>query len=290
MRLELQVIENKKGVLNTNIEMLETFVTEKLKEYTPEQYAGDSEAAKKDRAELNKSEKALASARKELIAELMQPYQDFESRCVRLEKMIKDASSKLDAIVKAKETEEKNVKTLEIKKIWQEFNFDLVTIDKIFNPKWLNKTTKDYQIKNEMESIIKKIYEELKIIEKYSDDAETLKAFYLDSLNISDTLDMGEELKKNREKVKAEEQTREVRETKENLEQQEKELKKDIAVQKKDSYIDDLVNQSLGIKAEKKEEVNEYVISFKCTEKELNDIRKYFLEKKIVIGLEKLEF
>ena len=88
MRLELQVIENKKGVLNTNIEMLETFVTEKLKEYTPEQYAGDSEAAKKDRAELNKSEKALASARKELIAELMQPYQDFESRCVRLEKMM----------------------------------------------------------------------------------------------------------------------------------------------------------------------------------------------------------
>ena len=290
MKLELEVIKNTKGILETNISQLEEFVTSKLEEYKPEFYKGDSDAAKKDRAELNKSEKALSSARKELIAELMRPYQDFETRCIKLEKMIKEASSKLDEIVKLKEDEEKQAKREKIKLIWNEQDFSLVTLEKVFNAKWLNKTTKESVIRNEIQEIIKNIYNDLKIIEKYTDDAETIKAFYLDSLNISDTLDFAEELKKNREKVIEEEKTRDVRETKENLEQQEKELKRDVYENAKSKEMDNLVAQALHIEV-KEDAINEYVISFNATAEQVLDIRKYLLSKSIVINsCEKLEF
>ena len=290
MRLELEVVKNTKGVLETNIEQLETFVISKLDEYKPELYQGDSESAKKDRAELNKSEKALSCARKELIAELMKPYQDFETRCIKLEKMIKEASSKLDEIVKLKEDEEKQAKREKIKLIWNEQDFSLVTLEKVFNVKWLNKTTKESVIRNEIQEIIKNIYNDLKIIEKYTDDAETIKAFYLDSLNISDTLDFAEELKKNKEKVIEEEKTREVRETKEQLEKQEKELKKDVYESNKSKEMDRLVAQALKIDI-KEDVIDEYVISFNATEEQMLEVRKYFLSKNIVINsFQKLEF
>lgn len=290
MRLELEVVKNTKGILVTNIAQLETFVHSKLEEYKPELYKGDSESAKKDRAELNKSEKALSCARKELIAELMKPYQDFEMRCIKLEKMIKEASSKLDEIVKVKEDEEKQIKREKIQVLWNEHDFHLVTLEKVFNPKWLNKTTKESAIKNDIQEIINNIYNDLKIIEKYTDDAETIKAFYLDSLNISDTLDFAEELKKNREKVIEEEKTREVRETKEQLEIQEKELKKDVWQANKSKEMDNLVAQALNIDIQE-DSTNEYVISFNATEEQMLEVRKYLLSKNIVINsFQKLEF
>ena len=75
--LELVVTEKAVGYLETNIEALETYVKQKLEEYNPENYMGDADLAKKDRAELNKARDKISRARKELIAELMKPYNDF---------------------------------------------------------------------------------------------------------------------------------------------------------------------------------------------------------------------
>jgi len=49
---EVSLIEREttEGVLVTNIDELEVFVSTKLVEFTPENYKGDSDAAKKDRA------------------------------------------------------------------------------------------------------------------------------------------------------------------------------------------------------------------------------------------------
>lgn len=45
--LELQVVNQTVGVLETNISELETFVEAKLQEYNPENYLGDADTAKK---------------------------------------------------------------------------------------------------------------------------------------------------------------------------------------------------------------------------------------------------
>ena len=271
--LELVVTEKAVGYLETNIEALETYVKQKLEEYKPENYMGDADLAKRDRAELNKARDKISRARKELIAELMKPYNDFETRCKALEKMIDSASGALDEIVKTKEGEEKEQKRKKIELMWLTKNFDLFPLDKIFNPKWLNKTCKDKEILEEMDSVIERTYHDLKLIDKFADDAETLKAHYLINLDISETLDYGEELQKQREVAKREAEGRAEREHQEKINQQ----KEEVFEQQKqmDSGVSSLVDEamvSMGHEIPKSQR-KEYVITVKCFDNELQDLK-----------------
>src|SRR5574344_935444 len=288
--LQLVVTKNVTGVLETNISTLENFVDNKLKSYTPELYNGDADSAKKDRAELNNSKKFLTQSRIQLMNELMKPYADFETRCKNLEGKIDTASKRLDEIVKAKENEEKAKKQNEIQNLWNSKNFVLVPLDKVFNQKWLNKGTKQFEIENEMDSIINKIYTDLKIIEKYSDDAETLKAHYLDCLNISDTLDYGEELKKNREKIAKEKEEREAREHNKIIEQQKEEVATEKVEQEKNAEAKTLASAALGETEKADDEVCEYVVSINAKTEQLEKLKCAMNALSIEYKIEKLEF
>lgn len=288
--LELVVTEKAVGYLETNIEALETYVKQKLEEYKPENYMGDADLAKKDRAELNKARDKISRARKELIAELMKPYNDFETRCKALEKMIDSASGALDEIVKTKEGEEKEQKRKKIELMWLTKNFDLFPLDKIFNPKWLNKTCKDKEILEEMDSVIERTYHDLKLIDKFADDAETLKAHYLINLDISETLDYGEELQKQREVAKREAEGRAEREHQEKINQQRDEV---IEQQKQmDSGISSLVDEamvSMGYDVQKPQR-KEYVITVKCFDNELQGLKVAMNNLGIEYSVQELTF
>ena len=288
--LELVVTEKAVGYLETNIEALETYVKQKLEEYKPENYMGDADLAKKDRAELNKARDKISRARKELIAELMKPYNDFETRCKALEKMIDSASGALDEIVKTKEGEEKEQKRKKIELMWLTKNFDLFPLDKIFNPKWLNKTCKDKEILEEMDSVIERTYHDLKLIDKFADDAETLKAHYLINLDISETLDYGEELQKQREVAKREAEGRAEREHQEKINQQRDEV---IEQQKQmDSGISSLVDEamaSMGYDVPKPQR-KEYVITVKCFDNELQGLKVAMNKLSIEYSVQELTF
>ena len=278
--LQLIVTENVIGKLETNISSLETFVAERLKEYSPELYNGDAVSAKKDRASLNSAKNQIAQSRRALMSELMKPYEDFETRCKKLEKAIELASDKLDEIVKVKENEEKTAKKSLIETVWENKNFNLFNLDKIFNQKWLNKTYKLTDIENEINIIIENTYKDLKTIEQYSDNAELLKAKYLETLNIGDTLDWGEELKKNQKKIDTEATTRADREHEEKIISQKKEIiseAKDFAGRDK---ISSVVAQALEI--EKSPSVKEYVVSFTATESQMLGVKNYLTMQGIV--------
>lgn len=242
--LALVVRKETVGTLDTNIADIETFVTERIKDYAPESYMGDADMAKKDRAELNKGKKTLADARKAVIDRVMQPYRDFEDRCKALERLIDDASGKLDAIVKVKENEEKQAKRALIETEWQTRKFDLVPLDKVFNPKWLNKTFRMTDISQEMKVIIDKIYRELQILEK-EEDFDTLKAHYLISLDLAETLAYGTELKEAREAAKKEAEERAEREHNERITEQKKELAQEQSAYVKRNSMHSLVSQAL---------------------------------------------
>ena len=173
--LDLVVIEKSAGTLETNIDELEKFIDARLEDYTPDKFKGNADSAKKKRAELNSGREKLKRSRIDLINELMKPYSDFEERCKTLEKKIDKASAALDEIVKTKENEEKENKRKKIELFWKTKEFDLFPLDKIFNEKWLNKTYKESDILDEMDSVIERTYKDLKTIEKF-DDADTLKA------------------------------------------------------------------------------------------------------------------
>lgn len=190
MSNEIALIEKENAIkLETNIGELELFVAEKLKEYTPGNYLGDSDAAKKDRATLNSSSKAISATRIEIVKRAMERFgiSEMETRCKKLEKDIATASAALDAIVKEKEEEEKRVKRSRIEEFWACQNFDLVPLEKVFDQKWLNKTAKDKDIFAEIEKKISDIYAGIKTLETLGIDPEALiilKPFYLETLDI----------------------------------------------------------------------------------------------------------
>lgn len=287
-KLELVVTGKSVGFLDTNISKLEEYVDSELEKYKPELFTGDADLAKKKRAYLNKSKDALKSARINLIRELMQPYSDFETRCKNLEKKIDVASCALDEIVKEKENEEKECKRKKIEVLWQSKNFDLFTLDKIFNQRWLNKTFKESDISNEMDSIIKRTFNDLKSIERYSDDVDTIKAHYLITLDIGETFDYAEELKKQKEVADREFKERVEREHKDAIEKQSFELEIEKQKTSGKEAVLNLVSEALETTVV--EEKKEFVFTVKCSDRQVLDIKDMLNKLDIQYSVEELEF
>lgn len=283
---ELLVIEKKEGVLLTNIDKLETFVQEKLKEYTPDNYKGDADAAKKDRATLNTSKKSLSQERIKVIKELMKPFEDFETRCKALEKNIDAAALALDEIVKAKEAAEKEVKRAGITEFFNTRQFSLVPLEKIFDDKWLNKTVKMKAVQEEIDAKIKKIYADIKTIEAFGVDVETLKPLYLETLDIGATIERGRTIQENRERLEKESAERAERELKAKMQEQQSELAKEEVKAQEQEYVVSLAQQVAGVPADKDPEMT-YTLRFKAKKSVLFALRQYMIDNKI--EYEKLE-
>ena len=142
-----------------------------------------------------------------------------------------------------------------------------------------------------MDAIIKRIYSEIKIIEKYGDDAETLKAHYLMCLNISDTMDYGEELTKQREAVAKEKAEREAREHGEQIEKQRAEVREENARKIQDAPIDRLAQAALGIEKAAEEKAVEYVVTIRIKPSEVNEVKSLLTSNGIeYVDFERLDF
>lgn len=285
--LELVVVEKSVGTLSTNIAKLETLVDKRLEDYRPENYKGDADLAKKDRAELNKAKETIRQSRKAIISELMKPYEDFEERCKVLEKKIEQASNALDEIVKSKEAEEKQDKRSKIELFWQTKNFSLFPLEKIFNEKWLNKTYKESSILDEMDRAIERTYNDLKTIERFAEaeDVETIKAHYLMNLDIVETMRYSEELHRLKEVSKQESSEREEREHSEQIAKQKQEAFDNSSVS---SLVDEAMQITGG--SAPAEERKEYVVTIRCFDRELTALKNAMNEMGIEFSVEKLEF
>ena len=292
--LDLVVTEKSVGYLETNIAALEELVEKRLEDYKPENYFGDADLAKKDRAELNKAKDKIGRARKDLIAELMKPYNDFEERCKTLEKKIDMASKALDEIVKLKENEEKESKKKIIEQFWTSKKFDLFPLEKIFNQKWLNKTYKESDIISEMDSRIEKTYKDLKICEKYSEmyglDSEIVKAHYLMNLEIEETISYCDELQRQKEIAQKEAEERSEREHNQKLSQQKEDLWQEASNFENTQEINNLAGTALNGGVEKAPERKEFVITVKCFDKELLNLKGAMNQLGIEFDIKELSF
>lgn len=201
--LTLIVREKKLGSLVTNAKEIKAFVEEQLKTYNVDNYTGDAKQAAKDKAELNNAAKRLNDERIYLEKEWNMPFLEFKNIVKETTDLINSASAKLDLIVKEQEAKEKAEKQAEIEKLWAAKNFSLVELGRVFNPKWLNKTTKLTSVDVEMDDIIKRINGDLASLDAFGEDTATLKDIYLSTLNLQMTLNKGAELKANRERLAA---------------------------------------------------------------------------------------
>lgn len=195
------------GKLTSNAKEFSAALEKELQNYTVERYLDDPDAADKDKKYLNKLLENVAEKRKMAVKTWNKPLEEFISVMTELEKNINSASNSLKTIVDKAKQQEKDEKKAKIVEFWNTLNFTIVPIERVFNPKWLNKTEKLTSIMEECKTIVEKITTEMNTLKSMKDeDSDVLQSFYLETLDLNATLAKGNQLKENRARIKAEEE------------------------------------------------------------------------------------
>ena len=191
--MEFKVIEKVPGKLVINYEELKAALSVELEKYkglvvTENQIT----EAKSTRAKLNKVKAAIEDRRKELKKEYLKPYEIVEKQAKELVGMIDEASSNIANQIKEFEEKEKEAKKIEIANLWVKLGYNKITVDKIWNEKWLNKTFTLSKIKEEMQAQIDDIEGDLNAIKELCGEDKqkclTLQSKYLRTLDFQQVL------------------------------------------------------------------------------------------------------
>jgi hypothetical protein len=199
MKNELQLSVNtlELGTLTTNAISIRDKVKEMLVNYDSKNYSEDTiDKAKEDKALLNTTSKALNDERIRLEKEFMQPFEDFKFVVTETTTMIKDASSKIDLIVKEVENRAKEQRKAIIENIYKdsigELN-ELITLNQIFDEKWLNKGSfndkGEFKLIKDLEDKLNKIRNDLESIKALKSKHElSLVNQYLKDFNLGNVI------------------------------------------------------------------------------------------------------
>ena len=185
-----------------------------------EQYRGlayteaQLQEAKADRAKLNAMKKDISDRRIQVKNALLEPYNVFEAEVKEVVALIEEPIAMIDEQIVAYEERTKEEKRQTLEKFFTENRADLpelITFEKIFNPKWLNKTSSLSSCKKEIKKAIEDITADLSVIRsslsgKYSVYAEE---FYLKrEMNLSRALSEANRIQEMDKKAEEEEQKR----------------------------------------------------------------------------------
>lgn len=161
-----------------NYEELKAQIAGQMEMYKSLVYTEDAyDQAKKDRAKLNNFEKVLKQKRKDEYDKFFEGFKDFEAKMKELEGMVAETSKVIDKQVKAFEEEQKATKREQIGSIWQNIEHpEWLTLPKVFNEKWLNKTVTIKSIELELIDKVAQINRDLdtiKALDSFAFEAET---------------------------------------------------------------------------------------------------------------------
>lgn len=195
------------GKLTSNAKEYSENLKNELKNFTIERYLDNPDAAKADKAYLNKLKDEVADKRKKATKIWNQPLEEFLAVMTDLEKEIASASNELKVITDKAIEQEKETKKAQIVAFWNTLGFTIVPLERVFNPRWLNKTEKLSVIMEECKAIVEKINSEMVTLKSMqNEDSDILQSFYLETLDLNATLIKGNQLKENRARIKAEEE------------------------------------------------------------------------------------
>ncbi|MBP3882488.1 MAG: DUF1351 domain-containing protein [Lachnospiraceae bacterium] len=170
MALELKIISpSEEGFVKAivwNHEEIEKAVAEKMSYYHGLVYTDDQIIeAKKDRAALNKFVAALKAKDREIKKLCLQPYDEFHERMLQIIAQVEEPAALIDDQVKGYEEGQKAAKLEEIRKLYESKGFQpWVTLERIMNPSWLNKSYSLKKIEADLSTIQHSIGEDILII------------------------------------------------------------------------------------------------------------------------------
>lgn len=196
-------------VIEFNYDDLQKWITEQVEKYQGLTYTDETiKNAKEDRAALNKFKERIDAARKDVKKRYLEPYNNFEEKVKSLLALIEEPTAAIDTQVKAYEEKKRAEKKTQIEEYFTAVIGDLakfLTLEKIFNQKWLNASVTIKNVQTEIDQIIEKVKFDLQTIKDLKSEWElTLIDTYLNTLDIAAAL---------REKTRLEERKRELEQT-----------------------------------------------------------------------------
>ena len=148
--------------------------------------------AKVERASINKVVKKIADYRKDIVSEFKKPIEIFEATAKETEKILKETADFVDIQIKNFENKEREEKKQQIEVSYNQLVKelkDIVPLSKIFDEKWLNKTTKLSSVENEIKDKLDNVRTGLNTIEELHSEYELeLKNTFLQDFNLSNAI------------------------------------------------------------------------------------------------------
>lgn len=199
MNFELKVTMPKVTPIVFNFDELKANLTTALADYQNRVYTEDMIAeAKEDRAKLNKLKKAINDERIAREKEYMQPFNEFKNQAKEICDMIDTASSGIGEQLETFEQKRIEEKTAHIQSLFDDIasNYDMpfITLEKIMSDKWLNKSTSDKAIVDEITTRFEKAHFDILVIRKMPKYAFEAEESYKTCLDLNTALEEGERI------------------------------------------------------------------------------------------------
>ena len=168
-------------------------VAEKVGYYKNLVYTEDQVAdAKKDRAKLRKFVTALNDKDREIKDRCLAPYEEFHNQMQKIITLVEEPAELIDKQVKEYEEGQKRQKLAAINDLFEKKGFQpWVSLEKIMNPKWMNKTYSMKQIDADMTTIQHKIGEDILLINGLKEGAQAALSEYKRSMDVSAAVQAG---------------------------------------------------------------------------------------------------
>lgn len=179
-----------------NYAELSTAIKTKMEEYKGLVYTDDQiKEAKTDRADLNRLKGILKDERIRMKKAYLEPFSDFEDKINSLISVIDEPVALIDSQIKEYEKKQKDDKEQEIREKFKDMGFpDYVSLIKVWNPKWLNKSYSMKNIEDDLQSRKEEIQKDIDTIRAIPEFSfEALEAYKV-NLSLSEAVAKGKEM------------------------------------------------------------------------------------------------
>ena len=263
-----------------NYEELKKDILEKMQEYKTLVFTEETiKDGKLDRANLNKLKTAFDDERKRIKKLCMEPYDKFEKQVKELIALIDEPIRLIDSQIKEVEEQKRIQKRRDIEELFRTIGFQkFVTLDKIFDDKWLNASVSLSKIEESMKSTMYRIGNEIATINNLPEFSFEAREVYVKTLDIAQAIKEGQrlaEIQKRKNAYEEEQQKKVVEEEAANAEIQELQT------------VQPPVHEEAKIQtdpAEQRESLIQMDFRVWCTKDQLLSLRQYLVNNKIKFG------
>lgn len=183
-------------VIEFNFEELKEQVTNKVAMYKNLVYTDEQvKEAKADRAALNKFIKNLSDERIRVKKQCLKPYEEFEAKINELVAIVNEPIQMIDKQVKEYEEQKKAEKEHAIRELFESIGFQsFVTLEMIFDPKWLNASVSMKKIEEQMTERKYQIGNDVMTISQLPEFSFEAMEMYKQTLDLSKAIQEGQKL------------------------------------------------------------------------------------------------